>query len=266
MLLPRQTRGDQTERERRRPDESDLVRLRVEQTGGELARVLHLRGGQERFPGRPGCRARHIRERLRPLGGARGRHRHGREKSCRAPREIRDGAGLHWKEARTVLSDRPKGSPFRARGQEANRYRHKFFYLVGFSEATGGKLFSVGQKLFYTRSAHLKGRNRNFLSISNPAFWHAGCLADQSVARHCGWPRKARENETENCIIEAVFESSDLSHQRIGMDRAYRRGTDFRAELEIRNASLRQCEENEWLLVKGSASGGFSRKSAALSE
>ena len=50
-----------------------------------------------------------------------------------------------------------------------------FSASLAVSDAAGGKLFSVREKSFYTRSAHPKRRDRNFLSISNPAFWHARC-------------------------------------------------------------------------------------------
>ena len=49
VLSPRQPGGDEAERERSRADEGDFVRQRVEQTGGERARMVHLLRRQQCF-------------------------------------------------------------------------------------------------------------------------------------------------------------------------------------------------------------------------
>ena len=82
----------------------------------------------------------------------------------------------------------------------------KFFFFIGLLRYRGRKVFLVRENFFCTRCGHSKGRNRNFLFISNPAFWHASRLADQSVVRPWGWPRKARASEIENVTINRIGE------------------------------------------------------------
>ena len=150
MPLPWQTRGDQTERERCRSDEGDLLRVRVEQTGGELTRVLHLRGGQERF--------------LVALGAERGIFANGFGNSAGQGADTGMGeknpVARHGKfvTAQVFIGKKlgqcyqtgPKGHPSGRVVKRQIVIAPNFSASLAFSDAAGGKLFSVREFFLHT--------------------------------------------------------------------------------------------------------------------
>ena len=103
----------------------------------------------------------------------------------------------------------PPGNPGEGEARTASADSHALWCGIaslGFSDAAGGKLFSVHEK-FFTRAPLIpRAGNRNFPSISNPAFWHARCLPISrwfGPAAGCG---RCARGESENFTINRIGE------------------------------------------------------------